>query len=38
MERIFRDMAVAIAHRNPQLRDYYYGEVGRAALGEPRVS
>jgi 3-hydroxy-9,10-secoandrosta-1,3,5(10)-triene-9,17-dione monooxygenase len=38
MERIFRDMAVAVAHRNPQLRDYYYGEVGRAALGEPRIS
>jgi 3-hydroxy-9,10-secoandrosta-1,3,5(10)-triene-9,17-dione monooxygenase len=37
MERIFRDMAVAIAHRNPLLRDYYYVEVARAALGEPRT-
>jgi 3-hydroxy-9,10-secoandrosta-1,3,5(10)-triene-9,17-dione monooxygenase len=37
MARIFRDMAVAVAHRNPQLRDYYYGEIGRAVLGEPRI-
>ena len=35
--RVFRDMAVAIAHRNPQLRDFFYGEIGRAALGEPRA-
>ena len=34
--RIFRDMAVATAHRNLQLRDMWYGEIGRAALGEPR--
>ena len=34
--RIFRDMAVATAHRNLQLRDMWYGETGRAALGEPR--
>ncbi len=34
--RIFRDMAVATAHRNLQLRDVWYGEIGRAALGEPR--
>jgi 3-hydroxy-9,10-secoandrosta-1,3,5(10)-triene-9,17-dione monooxygenase len=38
MERIFRDMAVAVAHRNPLLRDYYYVEIARAALGEPRTS
>jgi 3-hydroxy-9,10-secoandrosta-1,3,5(10)-triene-9,17-dione monooxygenase len=38
MERIFRDMAVAVAHRNPQLRDFFYVEIGRAALGEPRGS
>jgi 3-hydroxy-9,10-secoandrosta-1,3,5(10)-triene-9,17-dione monooxygenase len=35
--RIFRDMAIAVAHRNVQLRDVWYGEVGRAALGEPRI-
>jgi 3-hydroxy-9,10-secoandrosta-1,3,5(10)-triene-9,17-dione monooxygenase len=35
--RILRDMAVAVAHRNLQLRDMWYGEVGRAALGEPRI-
>jgi 3-hydroxy-9,10-secoandrosta-1,3,5(10)-triene-9,17-dione monooxygenase len=34
--RIFRDMAIAVAHRNVQLRDVWYGEVGRAALGQPR--
>jgi 3-hydroxy-9,10-secoandrosta-1,3,5(10)-triene-9,17-dione monooxygenase len=34
--RIFRDMAVATAHRNLQLRDMWYGEIARAALGEPR--
>jgi 3-hydroxy-9,10-secoandrosta-1,3,5(10)-triene-9,17-dione monooxygenase len=37
MARIFRDMAVAVAHRNPQLRDHFYGEIARAALGEPRI-
>jgi 3-hydroxy-9,10-secoandrosta-1,3,5(10)-triene-9,17-dione monooxygenase len=37
MARVFRDMAVAAAHRNAQLRDMMYGEVGRAALGEPRI-
>jgi 3-hydroxy-9,10-secoandrosta-1,3,5(10)-triene-9,17-dione monooxygenase len=36
MARIFRDMAVATAHRNLQLRDVWYGETGRAALGQPR--
>jgi len=34
--RVFRDMAIGIAHRNPQLRDFFYGEIARAALGEPR--
>jgi 3-hydroxy-9,10-secoandrosta-1,3,5(10)-triene-9,17-dione monooxygenase len=33
--RVFRDMAVAAAHRNLQLRDTFYGDIGRAALGEP---
>ena len=37
MARIFRDMAVAGAHRNTQLRDLFYGEVGREMLGEPRI-
>ena len=36
MERIFRDMAVAVAHRNPLLRDWAYGEIARTALGLPR--
>jgi 3-hydroxy-9,10-secoandrosta-1,3,5(10)-triene-9,17-dione monooxygenase len=35
MTRVFRDMAVAAAHRNLQLRDLFYGDIGRAALGEP---
>jgi 3-hydroxy-9,10-secoandrosta-1,3,5(10)-triene-9,17-dione monooxygenase len=35
--RVFRDMAVAAAHRNLQLRDMFYGDIGRAALGEPRI-
>jgi 3-hydroxy-9,10-secoandrosta-1,3,5(10)-triene-9,17-dione monooxygenase len=34
--RVFRDMAVAAAHRNLQLREVWYGEAGRAALGQPR--
>jgi 3-hydroxy-9,10-secoandrosta-1,3,5(10)-triene-9,17-dione monooxygenase len=34
--RVFRDMAVAAAHRNLQLRDMFYGDIGRAALGEPQ--
>jgi 3-hydroxy-9,10-secoandrosta-1,3,5(10)-triene-9,17-dione monooxygenase len=38
MARVFRDMSVAVAHRNPQLRDMFYGEIGRAALGEPRLA
>ncbi len=37
MARIFRDMAVAAAHRNTQLRDMWFGESGRASLGEPRI-
>jgi len=32
--RVFRDMAVAAAHRNLQLPDMFYGDIGRAALGE----
>ena len=34
--RVFRDMAVAAAHRNLQLRETFYGDIGRAALGEPQ--
>jgi hypothetical protein len=34
--RVFRDMAVAAAHRNLQLPDMFYGDIGRAALGEPQ--
>jgi 3-hydroxy-9,10-secoandrosta-1,3,5(10)-triene-9,17-dione monooxygenase len=37
MQRIFRDMAIAAAHRNTQFRDLMYGEVAREALGEPRI-
>jgi 3-hydroxy-9,10-secoandrosta-1,3,5(10)-triene-9,17-dione monooxygenase len=37
MQRVFRDMAVAAAHRNTQFRDLMYGEVAREMLGEPRV-
>jgi hypothetical protein len=37
MPRVFRDMAIAVAHRNAQQRELFYGEVGRAALGEPRI-
>jgi 3-hydroxy-9,10-secoandrosta-1,3,5(10)-triene-9,17-dione monooxygenase len=36
MNRVFRDMAVAAAHRNLQLRDMFYGDIGRAALGQPQ--
>ncbi len=35
--RVFRDMSIAYAHRNPQMREMIYGEIGRWALGEPRV-
>ena len=34
--RVFRDIAVAAAHRNLQLRDIFYGDIGRATLGEPQ--
>ncbi|MBV9336590.1 MAG: acyl-CoA dehydrogenase family protein [Solirubrobacterales bacterium] len=34
--RVFRDMSVAAAHRNLQLRDMFYGDIGRAALGGPQ--
>jgi 3-hydroxy-9,10-secoandrosta-1,3,5(10)-triene-9,17-dione monooxygenase len=37
MQRVFRDMAVAVAHRNAQLRDMMFGEIAREALGEPRI-
>jgi 3-hydroxy-9,10-secoandrosta-1,3,5(10)-triene-9,17-dione monooxygenase len=37
MARVFRDLSVAVAHRNPQQRDFFYGEIAREALGEPRV-
>ena len=37
ISRVFRDMSIAIAHRNPQMREMIYGEIGRWALGEPRV-
>jgi 3-hydroxy-9,10-secoandrosta-1,3,5(10)-triene-9,17-dione monooxygenase len=37
MPRVFRDMAITIAHRNVQMRDMFYGEIGRHALGEPRI-
>jgi 3-hydroxy-9,10-secoandrosta-1,3,5(10)-triene-9,17-dione monooxygenase len=35
--RVFRDMSIAYAHRNAQMREMIYGEIGRWALGEPRV-
>jgi 3-hydroxy-9,10-secoandrosta-1,3,5(10)-triene-9,17-dione monooxygenase len=37
MTRVYRDMAVAAAHRNLQFREMMYGEIARAALGEPRI-
>jgi alkylation response protein AidB-like acyl-CoA dehydrogenase len=37
MPRVFRDMSICVAHRNAQQRELFYGEVGRAALGEPRI-
>jgi 3-hydroxy-9,10-secoandrosta-1,3,5(10)-triene-9,17-dione monooxygenase len=37
LPRVFRDLAVAVAHRNAQLRDMMYGEIAREALGEPRL-
>jgi len=38
MARVFRDLSVAVAHRNAQQRDFFYGEIGREALGEPRLA
>ncbi len=35
--RVFRDLSVAVAHRNAQLRDFGYGEVAREVLGQPRI-
>jgi 3-hydroxy-9,10-secoandrosta-1,3,5(10)-triene-9,17-dione monooxygenase len=37
ISRVFRDMSIAVAHRNPQMREMIYGEIGRWALDEPRV-
>ena len=37
MARVYRDMAVAAAHRNLQFRDMMYGEIAREALGEPGI-
>jgi hypothetical protein len=37
MPRVFRDISIAVAHRNAQRRELLYGEVGRHVLGEPRV-
>jgi 3-hydroxy-9,10-secoandrosta-1,3,5(10)-triene-9,17-dione monooxygenase len=36
--RIFRDMAIGAAHRNPQQREFFWGEIARAKLGEPRAT
>jgi 3-hydroxy-9,10-secoandrosta-1,3,5(10)-triene-9,17-dione monooxygenase len=36
-ERLFRDLAMLNSHRNTMLREWAWGEVGRAALGEPRI-
>ena len=35
LERIFRDLSVANAHRNTQLRDFFYRELALAHLGLP---
>jgi 3-hydroxy-9,10-secoandrosta-1,3,5(10)-triene-9,17-dione monooxygenase len=35
-ERIYRDMTIGQTHRNPALRDWAFGELGRAHLGLPR--
>ena len=37
MTRVFRDMSITVAHRNPQFREPIFGEIGRALLGEPRI-
>ncbi len=36
-ERIFRDMAQAAGHRNPQLKDFAYRFVAKDDFGVPRV-
>jgi 3-hydroxy-9,10-secoandrosta-1,3,5(10)-triene-9,17-dione monooxygenase len=36
IERVFRDLAVANAHRNTSLRDWQFRELGMANLGIPR--
>jgi 3-hydroxy-9,10-secoandrosta-1,3,5(10)-triene-9,17-dione monooxygenase len=36
IDRIFRDLAVANAHRNTSLRDWQFRELGMADLGIPR--
>jgi 3-hydroxy-9,10-secoandrosta-1,3,5(10)-triene-9,17-dione monooxygenase len=33
IERTFRDLATASAHRNVSLRDWSYGDLARAHLG-----
>ncbi len=35
-ERIYRDMTIGQTHRNPALRDWAFGELGRDHLGLPR--
>jgi 3-hydroxy-9,10-secoandrosta-1,3,5(10)-triene-9,17-dione monooxygenase len=35
-ERIYRDMTIGQTHRNPALRDWAFGEIGRGHLGLPR--
>jgi 3-hydroxy-9,10-secoandrosta-1,3,5(10)-triene-9,17-dione monooxygenase len=37
MPRVLRDLSIAVAHRNAQQRELFYGEVGRHVLGEPRI-
>jgi 3-hydroxy-9,10-secoandrosta-1,3,5(10)-triene-9,17-dione monooxygenase len=37
MARVFRDLSVGVAHRNPQQRGYFFGEIAREVLGEPRT-
>jgi 3-hydroxy-9,10-secoandrosta-1,3,5(10)-triene-9,17-dione monooxygenase len=35
--RVFRDLSIGIAHRNPMMREFWYGEIGRGGLGLPRA-
>jgi hypothetical protein len=37
LTRIFRDLSIGAAHRNPQQRVFFWGEIARAKLGEPRA-